>query len=437
MTLSDSNSAAAPDTVPPPELRHRVMAGFTGNVVEWYDFALFGYMAGVIAPVFFPQTSQAAGLIATYGIFAAGFLMRPLGSAFFGWYGDRFGRAHAMLLSVAMMAFPTLLLGLLPGHAQIGLLAPALLVVVRMVQGLSVGGEFSSSVTYLVETAPQRRRGFMGSWANVGSMFGMLLGAGAAAATTGYFGTDALAAWAWRLPFLGGGVIGVIAVISRLDLIKSERFKAYHDTRPDTSPLLEAFTTNRRETILALVFASGYAISFYIGFVYLPEWIATHTGVSRDLALLINTVATALIIPLLPLSGLIGDRVFRRKTWIMLALAGLGVAAWPLYLWMASGGGVAAVVVTHLVLFTLLAGPLGSSPAFFVEMFPSRDRLSGYSVAFNLGMGFVGGTTPMVAAALTTFTGMDTAPALYLAFGVILAVTALRLAPDHSRGPLP
>ena len=154
------------------------MAGFIGNVVEWYDFALYGYLAGVIAPVFFPATNPAAGLIATYGIFAAGFVMRPIGAAVFGWFGDRYGRARTMQISVTMMAMPTLFLGILPSYQQIGILAPALLVLVRLLQGLSVGGEFSSSATYLVETAPQDKRGLTGSWANIGSMCGSLFGVG-------------------------------------------------------------------------------------------------------------------------------------------------------------------------------------------------------------------------------------------------------------------
>lgn len=163
------------------------MAGFIGNVVEWYDFALYGYLAGVISPVFFPDASRAAGLIATYGIFAAGFIMRPLGAAVFGWFGDLYGRARTMQISVIMMAAPTLLLGLLPTYDQVGLLAPALLVLVRLFQGVSVGGEFSSSVTYLVETAPEGKRGATGSWANIGSMTGSLLGVGAAALVTNVF----------------------------------------------------------------------------------------------------------------------------------------------------------------------------------------------------------------------------------------------------------
>ncbi|WP_163144066.1 MFS transporter, partial [Arhodomonas sp. KWT] len=192
-----------------------LLAGFIGNVVEWYDFALYGYMAGILAGLFFPGDNPTASLIATYGVFAAGFIMRPLGSGVFGWLGDTIGRSRTMLVSVMMMALPTLLLGCLPTFETIGLWAPVLLVLVRIVQGLSVGGEFSSSVTYLVETADPGRRGFAGSWANTGSMFGMLLGAGVAALVTTVLAHETVLAWGWRLPFLFGGVLGTAAIVLR------------------------------------------------------------------------------------------------------------------------------------------------------------------------------------------------------------------------------
>lgn len=424
-------------TVKPPALRHRIIAGYIGNVVEWYDFALYGYLAGVIAPVFFPPENPTAGLIATYGIFAAGFMMRPLGAAVFGWFGDRYGRARTMQISVTLMALPTLLLGLLPDYAQIGLLAPVLLVAVRLLQGLSVGGEFSSSVTYLVETAPQDKRGVTGSWANVGSMSGSLLGVGAAALVTNVFDPQTLSDWAWRLPFLGGALLGVTAIWIRSGLHTSERFQAHHDQRDATSPLMEAFTTNRRETLLALAFAASYGTCFYLAFVYLPEWLADQDLMQRSTALAINTALMLIIIPLMPLAAIVGDRFLPRRTWIALSIFLLGCAAVPLTHWMiASGGSLGSVVVTHAVTFALLAVPLGSGPALFVELFPERDRLSGYSVAFNVGMGMFGGLTPMIATSLIAATGLVVVPALYLVVACALAVLALALMPDGSRAPL-
>ena len=413
------------------------MAGFIGNVVEWYDFALYGYLAGVIAPVFFPSNDPTAGLIATYGIFAAGFLMRPLGAAVFGWFGDRYGAARTMQISVAMMALPTLLLGVLPTYATAGLLAPLLLILVRLLQGLSVGGEFSSSATYLVETAPQGKRGLTGSWANIGSMSGSLLGVGAAALVTNVFDPGTLGAWAWRLPFLGGALLGTTAILMRRNLHMSERFQQHHEGRKDTSPLLEAFTTNRHETLLALAFAASYGTCFYIAFVYLPEWLFSQGLMNRGAALAINTGMTILVIPAMPLLAVVGDRWLARRTWIGLALLVLGLAAWPLYKWMElSGGSLTSVIVVHALTFTLLSVPLGSAPALFVEMFPERDRLSGYSVAFNIGVGVFGGLTPMIATSLIATTGVALAPAFYMAAAAGGAVIALALTPDRSRSPL-
>ena len=413
------------------------MAGFIGNVVEWYDFALYGYLAGVIAPVFFPASNPAAGLIATYGIFAAGFLMRPLGAAVFGWFGDRYGRARTMQISVAMMALPTLLLGLLPTYATVGILAPILLVLVRLLQGLSVGGEFSSSATYLVETAPQSKRGLTGSWANVGSMSGSLLGVGAAALVTNLFDAETLADWAWRLPFLGGALLGLTAIWIRHNLHNSQRFRAHHEGREETSPLLQAFTTNRRETLLALAFSASYGTCYYIAFVYLPEWLSSQEIMSRGTALAINTAMTLLVIPAMPFAAIVGDRWLPRRTWIALSILLLALSVWPLHAWMlASGGSTVSILTTHVLTFLLLAVPLGSGPALFVELFPECDRLSGYSVAFNIGLGIFGGLTPMIAASLIAITGLATAPAIYMAIAASVAVTALMLMPDRSRGPL-
>ncbi|WP_300524453.1 MFS transporter [Alcanivorax sp.] len=180
--------------------KNAVIAGYVGNVIEWYDFALYGFMASILSQLFFPSDNEVASLLATYGVFAAGFVMRPLGSFVFGWLGDTIGRSKTMLLSVALMFLPTLFLGLLPSYAVIGIWAPILLVIIRLVQGLSVGGEFSSSVTYLVETADPDHRGRAGSWANQGAISGMLLGAGLAALVTTVFPKEVVLEWACSSP---------------------------------------------------------------------------------------------------------------------------------------------------------------------------------------------------------------------------------------------
>lgn len=250
-----------------------IAAGVIGNIMEWYDFALYGYMASILSTLFFPSGNPTAALLATYGVFAAGSIMRPLGSVFFGWLGDTVSRSTAMFISVAMMAFPTVVLGLLPTYQTWGLAAPVLLVIIRLVQGLSFGGEFSSSVTYLVETSPVDKRGLSGSYANVGSIAGMLLGSGMAAMTTNLLPSDQVHAWGWRLPFLFGAVLGIFAIWLRRHMPKSSHFQKHDNERADTSPLKEAFTDNFRETLQAVLLASSYGALFYISLVFLPNWL--------------------------------------------------------------------------------------------------------------------------------------------------------------------
>lgn len=412
-----------------------LLAGFIGNVVEWYDFALYGYMAGIISTLFFPQQSDTAGLIATYGIFAAGFFMRPLGSGILGWMGDTLGRSRTMMISVIMMVLPTVLLGCLPTYDTIGLWAPVLLVIIRMVQGLSVGGEFSSSVTYLVETASDDGRGLAGSWANTGSMAGMLLGSGAAAALTNTFSSYFVHSWGWRIPFLLGGIIGGLAILLRRRLPQSDHFQNHHEERDETSPLLEAFTTNRKQMIQAILFASAYGILFYIPLVYFPEWLHRETGMERELALQINTAGTALLLALIPVSGWLGDRLIRRTRLISMTMFLLMLCAVPLYVWLANDGLYGAIAVQFL-LAMLVAVPLGSAPAMFVELFPACDRLSGYSVAYNIGLGVVGGATPMLATSLIEMTGSSVAPAALLAAAGLMAFAVTLWMKDGSREAL-
>jgi len=412
-----------------------LLAGFIGNVVEWYDFALYGYMAGILSGLFFPGENTTAALIATYGVFAAGFLMRPLGSAVFGWMGDTIGRSKTMLISVIMMALPTVALGCLPTYQTVGIWAPILLVLLRLVQGLSVGGEFSSSVTYLVETAPDNRRGFSGSWANTGSMVGMLLGSGIAATVTGMMAPEVVQHWGWRLPFLMGGIIGALSIMLRRRLPRSEHFERHHNERASTSPLLQAFTTNRREMVQAILFASAYGVTFYLPLVYLPEWLHDHTGMARGVALGINTAATALLLVLIPVSGWLSDRLFRRTHFIAGAMLIMAILSIPLYIWL-SDRGIPGAIVIQFVPVILIAVPLGTAPAMFVELFPATDRLSGYSVAYNLGVGVVGGATPMFATWLIQATGLITAPAGLLAIAALIAFVVVLWIQDRSREPL-
>lgn len=420
------------------QLRKRrliLFAGFIGNVVEWYDFALYGYLVSYLSRLFFPSENHLASLLDTYGAFAAGFVMRPLGSAAFGWLGDVIGRSRTMLISVTLMALPTIILGLLPSYATVGLWAPVLLVMVRLLQGLSVGGEFSSSVTYLVETAQPERRGYAGSFANTGTIIGMLIGSAVAAALTTFADDTTIMNWAWRVPFLFGGVIGGFAIFLRRHLPESQHFLENARSRDDTSPLVEAFTNNLPQTMKAILFASAYGAIFYFILVYLPNWANDEAGFKLDYAMQVNTGASALELLVIPVFAWMSDRLFRRTHLIIVATALMGLLTWPLFMWMEHGG-IPVLVFTQCLLAVLLAVLLGSCPATFVEMFPVRDRLSCYSVSYNIGLGIFGGATPMICTALIEFTGNPMSPAIYLVFMALVGVIGMSLIKDRSREPL-
>jgi MHS family proline/betaine transporter-like MFS transporter len=216
-----------------------IRAGIIGNVMEWYDFAIYGYFALIIGKLIFPSSSASTSVIAAFGAFAAGFLMRPIGSLIFGNIGDKLGRKRALLISVLMMAIPTFLIGVLPVHEQIGITAPILLVILRMLQGLSVGGEYTTSVVFLVENSPDGRRGFMASWSGWGAVAGILLGSAVASLITTLLTPVQLASWGWRLPFLIGIIIAFVGFYIRRHL---PDISPVSNQEKPTSPIREAFT---------------------------------------------------------------------------------------------------------------------------------------------------------------------------------------------------
>lgn len=410
-------------------------AGVVGNVMEWYDFALFGFFAPIIAGNFFPADNPTTALLQTYGVFAAGFVMRPLGAVLFGYIGDRMGRSRALFLSVLMMGVPTFLLGVLPDYDQIGIWAPLLLVAIRLIQGLSVGGEFSSSVTYVVETAPANRRGYAGSWANFGSLGGTLLGSGTAAFMATLVSQATLESWGWRVPFLLGLLLAGFALYLRRNLPDSPAFAEHDDQHADDNPLREVLTRNLRQTVLAVLFASGYGVFFYIPLVYLPTYASTQSGVDMAAALRINALATAIMLPIIPLAGLASDRWLRRRTLLIIVFAAMAAIAYPIFARLGTGD-LETLLIGQVAFAVLAAFAVGSAPAMFAEMFPADDRLTGYSLAFNVGLGLVGGTAPMISTWLIGATGNPLAPGFYLAGLSLVSVGALALMRDRSREPL-
>lgn len=411
-----------------------LMAGAIGNLLEWYDFGLYGLLAPVLAPLFFPAQDRIASLIGAYAAFAIGFAVRPIGGAVLGHLGDRYGRRIVLLYSIVLMGAGTTMVAALPTYREIGVGAAVLLLLVRIVQGFSVGGEFTSSVAYLVETAPPQRRGLAGSVANIGSTGGMLLAAAAAAVTTTLADSAQLATFAWRIPFLVGGLLAVCGYFLRR-YVREEGFRPDQKTPENTLPIRQAIKQAPRILLLAVMFACGYGIVDYLTMVFLPAYASEFGGLSEGRALRVNTAAQMLALLVVPCSGWLTDHILSRRVLLLAAFVGEFVVAFGGFA-LAAHGGLAGYWIAQMLFGALLALVMGAEPAMMAELFRSEYRLSGYSVSFNIGIGIAGGTAPMIAAALIAATGNTSAAAWYLMVGSAVAAGALFMLPDRSRDPL-
>jgi MHS family proline/betaine transporter-like MFS transporter len=412
-------------------------AGAIGNALEWYDFSLFGYFAPVISSQFFPSTDPRAALVNTFGVFAAGFLMRPIGAILFGHLGDRMGRKRALGLSVLLMAVPTALVWLLPTYQQIGLAAALLLLLVRLLQGLSVGGEYVGSMSYLAESAQPGRRGFASSWCNVSGGVGGLVGAGLAAVLTRVLTPEQVAGWGWRLPFLLSIPGGVASWWLRQAIAESPCFAdVCHAGKVARLPLWESLRSDRAAFLTIAGLSLLASIGCYLPWVWLVTWLddINQPRMPQWEALTSNTLAGAVLVVLTPLAGALSDRLGRKPV-ILAGSIGYLVLSYPMFLWM-SRGTFTAALSGQLVSAVLSALYGGAALAAFVELFPTRTRFSGLALGYNLAVAICGGTTPLVATWLVNVSGSTLAPAFYLmaaALGTTLAALAM---PERADQPL-
>jgi MHS family proline/betaine transporter-like MFS transporter len=410
-----------------------ILSGLVGNIMEWYDFALYGYMVPIISQLFFPSQNNLSSIMSTFAVFAAGFIMRPIGGIILGRVGDIKGRKTTLYISMILMAVCTALMGVLPTYKSVGLAAPVLLVLLRLFQGLSVGGEFSTSVSYMVEEAPRNSRGIFGSLANIGSMTGMVMGAAAAAAVSTFIAKESLLSWGWRLPFFLAAILGIIGMYYTIKMPKSHLF-VREKRHEEVASIREVFTSGRRELIQAMLFCLGYTVLFYLPLVYMPTYVHSIAGMDENKALQITTVATFLLIFLIPMMAILSDRFIRRRSILITAFLIALVCAVPMFI---------LAVKSYILLFSVLvlfgiiiAVPLGVAPATLVEWFPTKYRLTSYSVIYNIGVGIFGGSTPMICTWLIKTTGNNLAPAYYLGAFIIISLVGLFLMKDRSRDTL-
>ncbi|HEY0572774.1 MAG TPA: MFS transporter [Pseudonocardia sp.] len=410
-----------------PVLKRSIIAGAVGVLVHWFDWAVYAYLATTIAEVFFPDQSKAAGLLAVFAVFAVSFAIRPIGALIFGPLGDRIGRRKTLSLVILSMTGATLLVGLLPGYQSIGILAPILLVVARLVQGLAAGGEFGSAASFLAEYSPSRHRGFGVSWLEVGSLLGFLGASLTIFLLEVTLSADAVAAWGWRIPFLLAAPLGLIGFYIRQKIEDTPDFRILEERgKIADAPLREVFTGNWRQLLQMAGVEVLQHVTFYVVLVFLLTYQTQYLGLSSGGAALVSTVTSLVAVVLVPAFGALSDRVGRKPILLSSSVA-LLVASYPLFLLMREGGLVGAAVST-IGLGVILALILATHAVTMAEIFPTRVRQGGLSIGYNVTAALFAGTVPYLMTFLIDRTGNLMVPAFYLVLvGVVGLIATLTL----------
>lgn len=396
-----------------------VLAGLIGNVLEWFDFAVYGYFATDIGRQFFPQSSASAQQLLAFAVFAVGFFARPLGSLALGVIGDRTGRRALLTLSIALMGGSTLILGLLPTYQQIGVAAPLLLVTVRLIQGFSVGGEFTGSMVYTTEASSPLTRGLISSSTAAGVTIGFILGSGSAWLVNSVLSKDEVTAWGWRIPFVASVLLCLIGWFLRRGLHESEAGLKAATLRP---PLIPSLIADWLPMVRTFGIVATTNAAYYLTFTYVVERRKNLAG-GGSIFLLANTVSLILVLIAKPLGGWLSDRAGRRR--LMLILTGVTMSLIYPALWLMSYGTPLQFVFAQFLLAVPLGMALGLQGAMVVEIFPLRTRVTSMSFAYSVTLALAGGTAPLVSAWLLARFGTPLAPAYYVMLHAMIGLALI------------
>jgi len=401
------------------EARRVTAAGSIGFFVENYDNSVYGFLAGIVAIVFFPEGAEQLALLFTLGIFAVSFFFRPVGGVVIGIVADRFGRRPAMVFALTLMAGATTVVGLLPGYASWGVWSVIILLLMRMIQGVSVGGEVSAAFSFVGEHAPPRRRAFFMSFASAASTLANLAGTGFAFLLTSALPAAAMESWGWRIPFLLAAPLGIIGFYIRRRLEDTPAFAELKaEGKVARNPLRDAFSRgNRRRLALAFVLPLLNSAGFFVLFVYMPTYMTSQLSYERSDGLIVSVVALAVCTIAIPFAGLVADRVGRRP--VMLSSCALVVLlAVPTYLLVGTGTVQLAVLGGALLAF-VFAGNYATIHPLMIEMFPTHMRTTAYSLGYNVTTAVFGGAAPLILSALYLSTGNLLLPGFFIGLAAV------------------
>ncbi|OLF06053.1 MFS transporter [Actinophytocola xinjiangensis] len=422
-----------PPTIATPDkktLRRAITASAIGNMTEWFDYGVYAYTAVHIGNAFFPSENGAASTLGSLLVFAVSFLIRPLGGMVWGPLGDRLGRQKVLATTILLMAGATLCVGLLPGYATLGILAPIGLVVLRMIQGFSTGGEYGGAATFMAEYAPDDKRGRYGSFLEFGTLAGFTLGAALALIVEQIVGAAAMADWGWRLPFLIAGPLGIIGLYLRSKLEDTPVFRecaAGGELETRTGTYVRDLLGYWRPLLLLMGLVVTLNIVNYTLLAYMPTYLETEINLSSTEALVLIIIGQSAMMCLVPFAGAWSDRVGRKTLW-WISIVGLFVMAIPMFQLMEQGFG--GAVIAFAVLGLLYVPQLSTISAMFPAMFPTHVRYAGFAIAYNVSTSLFGGTAPAVNQGLINATDDLLFPAYYMMGACVIGAVALYFVPE-------
>jgi MHS family proline/betaine transporter-like MFS transporter len=386
-----------------------IVVGTIGNVLEYFDFGVYGYFAPFIGRLFFPRTDPLASMFAAFAVLAVGALFRPLGAVVFGWIGDRTGRRSALAATVILMAGSTFMIGILPTYARIGVLAPILLVFARVCQGISAGGEWGGSAAFMVEYAPEHRRGFIGSFQQVSVGCGYLLGSVSGLIVTSTMSEQTILNWAWRIPFLSGILLGAVGIYMRLQLEETPKFKAIKQRGEiSKSPLLESLRTQWVGILVVIGYNVIQGVGYHTMLTFMPSFTSQVLKLPARQAYLSNSIQILVFVLVLPIMGWLSDWIGRRPMLLVSPVIFM-LVTYPLFQLIIRGG-LTTIILCQMVFGIVLAAYNGPAVAATVELFPTKLRYTSVSIGFNVAVAVFGMTSPMISTYLISALKTPIAP---------------------------
>ena len=405
-----------------------ILAGTVGNAIEWFDWTIYATFAVFFAKQFFPSDDPTASLLATFAIFAVGFFMRPLGGIVLGIFSDRYGRKAALAATIIMMAGGSLMIGLSPTYESIGIFAPIILVLARLLQGLSLGGEFASAATYLSEMAPKNKRGFYSSFMFFSSAIGILMASGLAWALTSSLTETQMSEYGWRIPFILGAIGGLVGMWIRKSVPDSEMT---HKKESVKNPLAVLIKRHPKETLRIVGISILTTFAFYIFVVYVPTYAIKVLGAEPQTAFAANTVGLIIFMLCQPVFGWLSDKIGCKPQWIVFAVGYL-VFFYPIIKWM--DGTFASILLVELFGLVLYALYTAIGPAVMSEQFPTEVRAVGIGAPYNLMVALLGGTTPYVLTWLQSIGKQDYFYFMVLVGALLTLITFIKMPETAGKG---